>query len=169
MIAPKQRSSAFPTTTKAVSEPEVGADGKPVPGAKRAKCDVRTVPNEMRTVDIAKDGNCVYRAVSEGLTWLSGGKIKVEHRELRAKAISHLQKHKEAYKESPTGAPMQSFDEYLVASAQDGAYGSPLEVEALARVYDVQIILIPCLADFAVMSFRTSQAKRGTTTSTLIS
>ena len=58
------------------------------------------------------------------------------------------------------GTPMQSFDEYLVASAQDGAYGSPLEVEALARVYDVQIILIPCLADFAVMSFRTSQAKR---------
>ena len=165
VIAPKQRSTAFPTTTKAVTEPEVGADGKPVPGAKRTKCDVRTVPDELKTVDIAKDGNCVYRAVSEGLTWLSGGKIKVEHRELRAKAISHLQKHKEAYsaqwdKESPTGAPMQSFDEYLVASAQDGAYGSPLEVEALARVYDVQIILIPCLADFAVMSFRTSQAKR---------
>ena len=165
VVEPKLRSTAFPTTSKALSEPEIGADGKPVPGAKRTKCDVRTVPNELKTIDIAKDGNCVYRAVSEGLTWLSGGKIKVGHRELRAKAITHLQKHKEAYsaqwdKESPTGAPMQSFDDYLVASAQDGAYGSPLEVEALARVYDVQIILIPCIANFAVMSFRTSQAKR---------
>ena len=119
----------------------------------------------LRTVEIAKDGNCVYRAVSEGLDWLSGGKIKVEHRELRAKAITHLQKHKDAYsaqwdKESPAGVPMQSFDDYLAASAQNCAYGSPLEIEALARVFDVQIILIPCLADFAVMSFRTSQAKR---------
>ena len=55
---------------------------------------------------------------------------------------------------------MQSFDDYLAASARDSSYGSPLEVEALARVFDVQIILIPCIADFAVMSFRTSQAKR---------
>ena len=136
-----------------------------MPGAKRTKCDVRTVPDELRTVDIAKDGNCVYRAVSEGLAWLSSGKIKVEHRELRAKAITHLQKHKEAYsaqwdKESCSGDPMQSFDDYLAASAQNCAYGSPLEIEALARVYDVQIILIPCLADFAIMSFRTMQAKR---------
>ena len=165
VVAPKQRSTAFPTTSKALSEPEVGADGKPVPGAKRTKCDVRQVPDELKTIDIAKDGNCVYRAVSEGLSWLSGGKMKVEHRELRAKAIAHLRKHQEAYsaqwdKESPTGVPMQNFEDYLVASAQEGAYGSPLEVEALARVYDVQIILIPCIADFAVMSFRTSQAKR---------
>ena len=165
VVTPKQRSTAFPTTSKALSEPEIGTDGKPVPGAKRTKCDVRTVPDELKTIDIAKDGNCVYRAVSEGLSWLSGGKIQVEHRELRAKAITHLQKHKQAYsaqwdKESPTGAPMQNFDDYLVASAREGAYGSPLEVEALARVFDVQIILIPCIADFAVMSFRTSQAKR---------
>ena len=165
VIEPKQRSTAFPTTSKAVTEAEIGTDGKPVPGAKRTKCDIRTVPDELRTVDIAKDGNCVYRAISEGLDWLSGGKIKVEHRELRAKAITHLQKHREAYsaqwdKESPAGVPMQSFDDYLAASAQNCAYGSPLEIEALARVYDVQIILIPCLADFAVMSFRASQAKR---------
>ena len=165
VVAPRQRSTAFPTTSKALTEPEIGTDGKPVPGAKRTKCDVRTVPNELKTIDIAKDGNCVYRAISEGLAWLSDGKISVEHRELRAKAITHLRKHKEAYsaqwdKESPAGAPMQSFEDYLVASAQDSAYGSPLEIEALARVYDVQIILIPCLADFAVMSFRTSQAKR---------
>ena len=165
VVAPKQRSTAFPTTSRALTETEVDADGKPMPGAKRTKCDVRTVPNELKTIDIDKDGNCVYRAVSEGLAWLSGGKIKVEHRELRAKAITHLRKHQEAYsaqwdKESPTGAPMQSFEDYLVASAQNGAYGSPLEVEALARIYDVQIILIPLLADFAVMSFRTSQAKR---------
>ncbi|CAE7637517.1 unnamed protein product [Symbiodinium pilosum] len=147
---------AFPTTSKAVSEAEVGVDGKPVPGAKRTKCDVRTVPSELQTIDIAKDGNCVYRAIAEGLAWLSAGKLKVEHRELRAKAIAHLQKHKEAYsaqwdKESPSGDPMQSFDDYLAASAQNCAYGSPLEVEALARVYDVQIILIPCIADFAIM------------------
>ena len=165
VIPPKQRSTAFPTTTKAVTEPEIGEDGKPVPGAKRTKCDVRTVPNELKTVEVAKDGNCIYHAISEGLAWLSGGKIKVEHRELRAKAITHLQKHKSAYSaqwdgESPAGAPMQSFDDYLAASAKDSSYGSPLEVEALARVYDVQIILIPSLADFAVMSFRTSQAKR---------
>ena len=159
VIAPKQRSTAFPATTKAVTEPEVGADGKPAPGAKRTKCDVRTVPTKLKTVEIAKDGN------SEGLTWLSGGKIKVAHREMRAKAITHLQKHKTAYcaqwdGESPSGDPMQSFDDYLAASAKDGSYASPLEVEALARVFDVQIILIPCIADFAVMSFRTSQAKR---------
>ena len=165
VITPKQRSTAFPTTTKAVTEPEVGADGKPVPGAKRTKCDVRTVPDELKTVEVAKDGNCIYHAISEGLTWLSGGKIKVAHRELRAKAITHLQKHKSAYGaqwdgESPLGVPMQSFDDYLAASAKEGAYGSPLEVEALARVFDIQIILIPCIADFAVMSFRTSQAKR---------
>ena len=165
VVAPKQRSTAFPTASKALTEPEVGADGKPVPGAKRTKCDVRTVPDELRTISIAKDGNCVYRAVSEGLAWLSGGKLTVEHREVRAKAITHLQKHKTAYSaqwdgESPSGEPMQSFDDYLAASARDSAYGSPLEVEALARVFDVQIILIPCIADFAVMSFRTSQAKR---------
>ena len=165
VIAPRQHSMAFPTTSKAVSEAEVGVDGKPVPGAKRTKCDVRTVPSELQTIDIAKDGNCVYRAIAEGLAWLSAGKLKVEHRELRAKAIAHLQKHKEAYsaqwdKESPSGDPMQSFDDYLAASAQNCAYGSPLEVEALARVYDVQIILIPCIADFAIMSFRSTQAKR---------
>ena len=97
VIAPKERSTAFPTTSKAVSEPEVGTDGKPVPGAKRTKCDVRTVPKELKTIEIAKDGNCIYRAVSEGLTRLSGGKIKVEHREMRAKAITHLQKHRAAY------------------------------------------------------------------------
>ena len=165
VIPPKQRSTAFPTTTKAISEPEIGTDGKPVPGAKRTKCDVRTVPDELKTVEVAKDGNCIYHAISEGLAWLSGGKIKVEHRELRAKAITHLRKHQTAYSaqwdgESPSGASMQSFDDYLAASAQNSSYGSPLEVEALARVYDVQIILIPSLADFAVMSFRTSQAKR---------
>ena len=165
VVAPKQRSTAFPTTTKAMSEPEVGTDGKPVPGAKRTKCDVRTVPDDLQTIEVAKDGNCIYRAVSEGLAWLTGGKLKVEHRELRAKAITHLQKHKSAYSaqwdgESPSGDPMKSFDDYLAASARDSSYGSPLEVEALARVFDVQIILIPYMADFAVMSFRTSQAKR---------
>ena len=165
VVAPKQRSTAFPTTTKAMSEPEVGVDGKPVPGAKRTKCDVRTVPDDLKMIEVAKDGNCIYRAVSEGLAWLSGGKMKVEHREVRAKAITHLQKHKIAYSaqwdgESPSGDPMQSFDDYLAASARDSSYGSPLEVEALARVFDVQIILIPYIADFAVMSFRTSQAKR---------
>ncbi|CAE7423514.1 OTU5 [Symbiodinium pilosum] len=165
VVAPKQRSTAFPTASKALTEPEVGADGKPVSGAKRTKCDVGTVPDALKMIEIAKDGNCIYRAVSEGLTWLSGGKLRVEHREMRAKAITHLQKHRAAYSaqwdgESPSGDPTQSFDDYLAASARDSSYGSPLEVEALARVFDVQIILIPCLADFAVMSFRTSQAKR---------
>ena len=165
VVLPKERSTAFPTTSKAMSEPEVGADGKPVPGAKRTKCDVRTVPDDLKTIEMAKDGNCIYRAVAEGLAWLSGGKLRVEHREVRAKAIAHLQKHKTAYfaqwdGESPSGDPMQSFDDYLAASARDCSYGSPLEVEALARVFDVQIVVIPYMADFAVMSFRTSQAKR---------
>ena len=39
----------------------------------------------------------MYWAVSKGLHWLSNGKIDVQHRELRAEALTHLQKHKQAY------------------------------------------------------------------------
>ena len=96
---------------------------------------------------------------------VSGGKIQIEHREMRAKAMSHLSKHKVAYaahwdREGPNGKPLDSFDTYLQESAKDSAYASPLEIEARARIFDVRVLVIPCLADFEVIAFRASQEKR---------
>ena len=99
------------------------------------------------------DPQCIWR------------KIQIEHREIRAKAMSHLSKHKAAYaaqwdREGPNGKPLDSFDTYLQESAKDSAYASPLEIEARARIFDVRVLVIPCLADFEVMAFRASQEKR---------
>ena len=152
----------------------LGANGKEVSPAQSRALSRRTVPADCKLIDIPKDGACLYRAIAQGLTWLSGKK-KTEHchRDLRARANTHLQRHKEQYVaewdgrgpaleklEEESSSKAEGFDKYLDLAEKESAYGSVLEIKVLSRIYDVCLMAIPRDGNFATMTFKEAKAKK---------
>ena len=78
--------------------------GKETSPAQNRALNQREPPEGCKIIEIDKDGSCMYRAIAQGLTWLSGKK-KTEHchRDLRARANAHLRKHQAQYVEEWDG------------------------------------------------------------------
>ena len=116
----------------------------------------------------------MYRAIAQGLTWLSGKK-KTEHchRDLRARANAHLRKHQAQYVAEWDGygpsleklaadnlTKEEGFTKYLDLAEKESAYGSALELKALSRIYDVCLMVIPRDANFGSMVFKEAKAQK---------
>ncbi|CAE7667378.1 CTSD [Symbiodinium microadriaticum] len=129
---------------KVVKPPVLDENGKETSPAQNRALHQREVPAGCQIIDIDKDGSCLYRAVAQGLTWLSGKK-KTEHchRDLRARANAHLRRHQAQYvdewdgigpslerheAESPTKA--EGFAKYLDLAEKESAYGPSPASEA---------------------------------------
>ena len=167
---------AVPTSTPADANAEAattatGTDqngrDKPTvtePPAKRAAVtpEVRPVPKGLRLEPQPKDGACAFHCFAAGLKLMSKGKLDKHPRILRAECVEHLHKHSEEYKaawdgKGPGGDPLASWDEYLAQISAESAYVSDLELKAVARLYDIKVVLIPELACFAPVVFHSGQ------------
>ena len=83
------------------------------------------------------DGACLFHSFSKGMTLLDSPVTK-HALELRAIAVEHMEKHKDEYLtewdgKTPSDTPCDSFDSYLELIMGQHAYGSTLEIRALAR------------------------------------
>ena len=142
-------------------------EGKEISDPKR-KCTpakVRPVPEKLVYRKMAKDGSCVFHAMAAGIKFVTGGKLDLSARELRARAVGHLRKYAETYskqydKKGPDGSDMPEFEDYLSAIAAESAYAGAMEVEALCRIYSIRVILVPENAAFPVEAYHLKEKKK---------
>ncbi|CAE7248649.1 hypothetical protein AK812_SmicGene4922 [Symbiodinium microadriaticum] len=161
--------NVVPSQAQASQEPTVDASGKVQPAAKRTCGATRQVPQDLERRPCAKEGDCAFLSVAEGLAWLAsggkgGGQKEFNHVELRARVASHLEKHRQEYESEwdnilPNGTKAKSFDEYLAAIRQLKQFASELELRALSRIYNVRVLIVPASDAFTPMVFHTN-AKR---------
>ena len=136
---------AEPTLLKLVaSKPpdpvKLDEEGKEISDPKR-QCTptrVRPVPENLVYRKMPKGGSCVFHAMAAGIKFVTGGRLDLSARELRARAVGHLQKYAETYskqcdKKGPDGSDVPDFKDYLTAIAAESAYAGAMEVEALTR------------------------------------
>ena len=142
-------------------------NGKPISEPKRARGAARSVPEGLERRPCDTDGNCAFYSIAEALTWLSSksGTDAYNHIELRARAVAHLTKHRKDYETEwdgvlPDGTANKTFDDYLAAAAQLGSLASELELQALSRIYDTRIMVLPASDCFLPMVFHTSQKRK---------
>ena len=161
--------TVVPGQAQASQEPTVDASGKEQPAAKRTCGATRQVPQDLERRPCAKEGDCAFLSVAEGLAWLAsggkgGGQKEFNHVELRARVASHLEKHRQESESEwdhilPNGTKAKSFDEYLAAIRQLKQFASELELRALSRIYNVRVLIVPASDAFTPMVFHTN-AKR---------
>ncbi|CAE7247510.1 NRT2.5 [Symbiodinium sp. CCMP2592] len=129
---------------------EEGGDAHKRPGgssngsvAKKLKVQETAVPAGLEPVPNTGQGNCLFLALSDafGLIGQSRGQAV-----LRASAVAHLRKYRDAYvgvwdKRTPDEheTEMDDFERYLDSVALEGAWGSALEITAVANTLDVMI------------------------------
>ena len=139
---------------------KLDAEGKEISDPKRqcTPTKVRPVPEKLVYRKMPKDGSCVFHAMAAGIKFVTGGKLDLSARELRARAVGHLQKYADTYskqydKKGPDGSDMPEFEDYLTAIAAESAYAGAMEVEALCRIYSIRVILVPENAAFPVEAY----------------
>ena len=169
------REAALAPKATSVKQPAVlDSQGKETSPASVRVLSQREVPAKCKVVPIDKDGSCLYRAVARGLKWLSGSKATdFCHRDLRARAIEHIRRHRAEYEaewdgQGPTLEKLRAeakpdedpFAKYLDLAAHESAYASIFEIKALSRLYDTCIIVIPQDGSFATMSFKDHKRKK---------
>ena len=163
---------AEPTLLKLVaSKPpdpvKLDAEGKEISDPKRqcTPTKVRPVPEKLVYRKMPKDGSCVFHAMAAGIKFVTGGKLDLSARELRARAVGHLHKYEDTYskqydKKGPDGSDMPAFKDYLTAIAAESAYAGAMEVEALCRIYSIRVILVPENAAFPVEAYHLKEKKK---------
>ncbi|CAE7784354.1 unnamed protein product, partial [Symbiodinium sp. CCMP2456] len=160
--------AAVPVSAQAPPATTQDAAGKELPAAKRSRGSARQIPQALERVPCDLDGNCAFSSVAQGLAWLSAGKggtqKEFSHVELRARATSHIEKHRSEYESEwdgvlPDGTKDKTFDDYLAAIRQLKQFSSELEIRALARIYNIRVLIVPASDAFTPMVFH-AQAKR---------
>eukprot|EP00435_Cladocopium_sp_Y103_P014573 s2085_g3.t1 len=130
------------TDGKIETERENGVSGSPP--KKKPKVG-NNVPAGLEVVPNAGQGNCLFHALSDACKIQGQSK---GHGVLRAMAVIHLRKYKEAYEiawdmctpdaeEKPMDAA--DFDKYLDLVAMEGAWGGGLEITAISNTLNVCI------------------------------
>ena len=111
------------------------------------------------------DGSCVVHAFTAGLKWLYPDRTPPHARELRAGVVTHLKQHQDRYqgmwdKCDTNGAPVDglTYEGYCDLGKQS-TYASDLELRALARNWQVNIVLIPADIKLEPEAFTTQKAK----------
>ena len=104
-------------------------EGKEISDPKRqcTPTKVRPVPEKLVYRKMPKDGSCVFHAMAAGIKFVTGGKLDLSARELRARAVGHLQKYADTYskqydKKGPDGSDMPEFADYLTAQLRPKAH-----------------------------------------------
>ena len=114
----------------------------------------RQLPDGVRIEEAPKDGSCFYHSMAQGLQWLTGKSYC--HRDLRAKANQHIEKHLTEYlpefdgqgpsheklREQHPGDDSAALKAYLKLAACESAYASNLEIKALSMPRDPRFGII---------------------------
>ena len=164
------RTSIFePQPASVATCAEQGEDGGKEQGvAKKAKTLARGVPSGCKVQIMPSDGSCIFHAFAAGLGWLHGPEKSPPHaRELRAGVVTHLLQHKDRYvglwdKCNTEGKadPDLDFEGYRKKVGQESAYASDLELRALARSWQVNIVVVPADSRLKPEAFTTQKAKK---------
>ena len=164
------RTSIFePQPVPVATGAEKGEDGDKEQGvAKKAKTLARGVPTGCKVHIMPSDGSCVFHAFAAGLGWLHGPEKSPPHaRELRAGVVTHLLQHKDRYaglwdKCDTQGKsdPNLDFEGYCKLVGRESAYASDLELRALARSWQVNIVVVPADSRLEPEAFTTQKAKK---------
>ena len=132
---------------------ESGEQQKPESAPKRQAQQVRPVPEDLKLVECPKDGNCMLHAVQKGLEFL--GEPQPAHpRVIRAELVTHMLKHERYEKEwdglDPRGQKSATdFQQYMSMIEKNGVFLGEAELIALARIYNVKIVVWPQGVDFS--------------------
>ena len=110
--------------------------------AKRQKVTVREVPKGCALQAAAKDGNCMYHAVGDGLRWLKEQPKAFHRLDLRARVAEHLARHKEDYEPAwssdrrpgPDGTALPDWDAFVAQVALPGKYSGEAESGSLSSL-----------------------------------
>ncbi|CAE7814162.1 unnamed protein product [Symbiodinium sp. KB8] len=157
------------TPVKAPQAPASQEDGEAQQPASVRAVSHRHLPAGVQIDDAPKDGSCLYHSVAKGLQWLTGKSYC--HRDLRAKANQHIEKHLEQYlpefdgqgpsheklRETHPGDDSAALKAYLKLAACESAYASNLEIKALSRIYNVCIVVVPRDPRFGTLTFKESR------------
>jgi hypothetical protein len=139
--AAEQTSKEAESTQTADRRPSQGA-----PAAKRVSFERRVIPDTMKKVVVAGDGNCVYSAFAAALKKATGQVLHT--RTVRAEISAHMAKNAGSYSKSWDGKGPndetfeRGFAEYVTTVGRMGTQVGSLELSALARKYDIAIYVI---------------------------
>ena len=161
------QATASPANGEEAAKTEDGKTKKPQDGEQAAKkqCQSqRAVPEILTIQAIPTDGNCLFGAFAAGLA-LVNGKAPLHPTLLRAQVTQHYKKYQQTYEEQwhgelPDTTKSSDFSEYITAIGRDASWGSTLEIRALARLFDVKIVIFPRQFHFPVAAVHTQQKKR---------
>ena len=148
------------TVSKATPKPESGD----APG-KKAKVVARSIPHGFVKYEMPADGACLFHSFAKGLKELAAPVSKLPL-ELRAIVVEHMTKYAKEYSldwdgKHPDGkTQLENFDSYLKAVVSQDAFASSLEVKALARKFDAQVIVCSDAPSVDPVLFH-KQGKRG--------
>ena len=143
---------AFKVTSKAqapASVPVPGLDGKDVPAAKRQaqEIKVRQVPDGVEAVSVPGNGNCFYICLSEATAFIRQGKAR-DPALLRAEIVAYQRKHAATFQAwwdgtDSKGQSLSTFEDYLCHMQTDAMWAGPLEIEAAARMFNLEVFVVP--------------------------
>ena len=144
---PGQEQSHMDTSEESEGKAAKRAASTP-PSSTPKKCKSALFPwkDTFTEVPVPGDGACLFHALSEGLKAV--GTTTTSAPKLRATVVTHLRKHEAEYstfwdKKAPKAGdvPCSSWQEYLGLLAQQGAWGSELEILALACKFQTPIVV----------------------------
>lgn len=116
--------------------------------AKKPKA-ANSVPSTFKEIANPGNGDCLFWALSQGLTH-AGSKSEKSPLQCRALCVAHLTKHQSTYsrhwdgcypQKGDTQIPDRDFSVYLQRLAQQSAWGSALEIQAMSMTLDRPIFV----------------------------
>ncbi|CAE7226171.1 unnamed protein product, partial [Symbiodinium sp. CCMP2456] len=154
LIAPKEPGLKS-AQVKAPQASSVAANGEPQQPAQVRAVSHRQLPAGVKIEEAPKDGSCLYHSMAKGLHWLTGKSYC--HRDLRAKANQHIEKHLEQYlpefdghgpnheklRDAHPGDDAAALRAYLKLAAGESAYASNLEIKENRRAKTIALWLTP--------------------------
>lgn len=94
---------------------------------------ILTAQRQVR-VEMPGDGNCLFRAVAFALRG-----TQQEHGRIRRQVVAYEWHHQSDF---ATFVPDMPFDKYVQHMANDGVWGSELELQAMSRLFNVQFRIL---------------------------
>jgi OTU domain-containing protein 3 len=88
-------------------------------------------------IDMAADGNCLFRSISDQLYWDYGDK----HEEVRSEVCDYMAAHEDDFSvflvldENEQDEDAADFESYIAGMRELGEWGGNLELVAAARLY----------------------------------
>ena len=144
-------------------DPKDRRDGAKGTARKKQVVQQRSLPADVQVVSQPDDGNCLFHAAANAVSNLDGGKCTAA--EVRAKVVNHFGRHKAEYTKSwdgelPNREASDSFDAYMSAIEKDRTWGGLLELRAIARIYDLRLVVFATPLELEPFHLHGQQRKR---------